>query len=356
MNIKSGLIIVSCICLFQVNVWAQPKAKNVIFMIGDGMGINQVYAAMTAQGGHLNLEKCTASGFSKTYSANKYITDSAAGGTALATGSKTKNNMIGLAPDSVTKLWSSLYFAEQKGLATGIVVTVAVTHATPASFYAHQISRKMSEEIALDLLNADVDVVIGGGRDDFEKRSDKQNLKTQFEAKNYQVVHSEKALDKIEQGKVLALLDDKDMPVASKRGDMLPNSVEKAISILSQDSAGFFLMVEGSQIDYQGHNNNTNELINEMVDFDKAIGKALEFAAKDGNTLVVITADHETGAFSILDGNFETGKVDGKFNSFYHSGVPVPVFAFGPGSEQFNGWMENIDFRDKLLNALGIKH
>ena len=353
MKIKSLFTVV--ISLFALTLFAQPKAKNVIFMIGDGMGINQVYAAMTANGGHLNLEKCTASGYSKTYSSNKYITDSAAGGTALAAGAKTKNNIIGLAPDSTTKLLSSLYFAEKNGLATGIVVTVAVTHATPAAFYAHQISRKMSEEIALDLLDANVDVVIGGGRDDFEKRSDKIDLKSQFEAKDYQVVHTEKALDKIQNGKVLALLEKKDMPIASKRGDMLPNSVEKAISILSQDSAGFFLMVEGSQIDYQGHNNNTSELIKEMIDFDKAIGKALDFAMKDGNTLVVITADHETGGFSIMDGNFETGKVDGKFTTFYHTGVPVPVFAFGPGSEQFNGWMENIDFRDKLLKALGIK-
>lgn len=354
MKLKSFITALSV--LFVVSVFAQPKAKNVIFMIGDGMGINQVYAAMTANGGHLNLEKCTASGYSKTYSSNKYITDSAAAGTALATGSKTKNNMIGLAPDSVTPLQSSLYFAKKNGLATGIVVTVAVTHATPAAFYAHQVSRKMSEAIALDLLDADIDVIIGGGRNDFEKRSDQVDLKAQFETKNYQLVRNQKALAKIQSGKVLALLEEKDLAVASKRGDMLPNSVEKAIQLLSQDTAGFFLMVEGSQIDYQGHNNHTKELVKEMIDFDNAIGKALEFAMKDGNTLVVITADHETGGFSILDGNFKTGKVDGNFSSTYHTGVPVPVFAFGPGSEQFNGWMENVDFRDKLLNALGISY
>lgn len=352
MKLKS--LITGLCFVFALSVFAQPKAKNVIFMIGDGMGINQVYAAMTANGGHLNLEKCTASGYSKTYSSNKYITDSAASGTALATGSKTKNNMLGLAPDSTTLLLSSLHLAQKHGLATGIVVTVAVTHATPAAFYAHQISRKMSEAIALDLLEADIDVVIGGGRNDFEKRTDKQDLKSEFEAKNYQVVRNQKALNKIEHGKVLALLADKDMPVASKRGDMLPNSVEKALQILSQDTAGFFLMVEGSQIDYQGHNNHTPELIKEMLDFDNAIGKALDFAMNDSNTLVVITADHETGGFSILDGSFKTGKVDGVFSSTYHTGIPVPVFAYGPGSEQFNGWMENSDFRDKLLNALGI--
>ncbi|HPW90062.1 MAG TPA: alkaline phosphatase [Paludibacteraceae bacterium] len=349
MKFKS-IVLVFNLILFQVAVLAQPKAKNVIFMIGDGMGINQVYAAMTANGGHLNLEKCTASGYSKTYSANKYITDSAAGGTALATGTKTNNNMLGVAPDSVTKLWSSLYFAKEQGLSTGIVVTVSVTHATPASFYAHQTSRNMRREITQDLLKSDIDVIIGGGLNNFNKKT-----KVQFEAKNYQIVETEEGLENLRQGKVLALLASKDLPSASKRGEMLPNSVEKAISILSQDTAGFFLMVEGSQIDYQGHARNTTELINEMLDFDKAIGKALDFAEQDGNTLVVITADHETGAFTILDGNFETGEVKGKFNSFYHTGVPVPVFAYGPGSEQFNGWQENTDFRDKILNALNIK-
>lgn len=333
---------------------AQPKAKNVVFMIGDGMGINQIYAALTANGGTLNIEQCPVTGFSKTYSASHYITDSAAGGTALATGSKTRNNMVGLAPDSVTPLYSSLYYAGKNGKATGIVVTCPLTHATPADFYAHQISRKMYDEIALDMFAADIDVLIGGGRRNLEQRADGQNLSRQFADKGYDVVYTEKALLKSKSQKILAPLADIDMPIASKRGDYLPQAVEKAIEVLARDTNGFFLMVEGSQIDYQCHNNNCEEMILEMLDFDRAIGKVLDFARKDGNTLVVITADHETGALAIINGDFATGSVECKFNKPDHSGVPVPVFAFGPGAERFTGMQQNTDFRNKLLDAMGI--
>lgn len=333
---------------------AQPKVKNVVFMIGDGMGINQIYAALTANGGSLNIEQCPITGFSKTYSANNYITDSAAGGTALATGSKTRNNMVGLAPDSITPLYSSLYYAGQNGKATGIVVTCPLTHATPADFYAHQISRKMYDEIALDMLAADIDVLIGGGRQNLEQRADGQSLSRQFADKGYDVVYTEADLLKSNSPKILAPLADIDMPIASERGDYLPSAVEKAIEVLARDTNGFFLMVEGSQIDYQCHNNNGEEMIREMLDFDRAIGKVLDFARKDGNTLVVITADHETGALSIINGDFATGHVECKFNKPDHSGVPVPVFAFGPGAERFAGVQQNIDFRDKVLDAMGI--
>ncbi|MGN0187519.1 MAG: alkaline phosphatase [Paludibacteraceae bacterium] len=349
---KSLIILFTCMAGM---VYAQPKAKNVIFMIGDGMGINQIYAALTANGGSLNIEQCPVTGFSKSYSASNYITDSAAGGTALATGTKTRNNMVGLAPDSTTVLRSSLYYAERNGKATGIVVTCPLTHATPASFYAHQVSRHMYEEIALDLLDANIDVMIGGGRQHLEKRKDGQNLSKKFADKGYEVVYTEQALQNSTADKILAPLADIDMPVASKRGNYLPDAVEKAIATLARDTNGFFLMVEGSQIDYQCHNNNAEEMVCEMRDFDNAIGKALEFARQDGNTLVVITADHETGALSILNGDFEAGTVECQFNTTGHSGVPVPVFVFGPGAEQFTGIQQNTDFRDKVLRLMGIE-
>lgn len=348
---------IASFCLAVVCCWslaAQPQVRNVIFMIGDGMGINQIYAGMTANGGSLNVEQCPVTGFSKSYSANKYITDSAAGGTALATGTKTNNNMVGLAPDSTTVLHSSLYYAAQNGKATGIVVTCPLTHATPASFYAHQVSRHMYEEIALDLLKADIDVMIGGGRKHLEQRADGRNLSKQFADKGYDVVYTEAELFASDRPKILAPLADIDMPIASERGDYLPNAVEKAIETLSHDENGFFLMVEGSQIDYQCHNNNGDEMIREVRDFDNAIGKALDFARKDGHTLVVITADHETGALSIINGDFATGTVECKFNKTDHSGVPVPVFAFGPGAERFTGMQQNIDFRNKVLELMGI--
>ncbi len=347
-------ILVFVALIFCTLLSAQPKAKNIIFMIGDGMGLNQIYAAMAANGGSLNLEKCPIVGLSKTYSASDFITDSAAGGTALATGSKTNNGMIGLAPDSTILLFSSLYYAAQNGKATGIVVTSPLTHATPASFYAHRISRHMYEEIATDLLSADIDVMIGGGRKHFENRTDNQNLSEKFREKGYEVLYSEAEFLASKSDKIFAPLADVDLPKASERGDYLPNAVAKTIEILSQDENGFFLMVEGSQIDYQGHGNNCEEMICEVRDFDKAIGKALEFAEKDGNTLVVITADHETGGLTILDFDDETGKVDCEFSTNGHTGVPVPIFAFGPGAEKFAGIQQNADLCDKVLEILGI--
>ena len=140
----------------NANAIRSALAKNVIFMIGDGMGLNQLYAGMTANGGTLNIERCTHTGLAKTYSANSYITDSAAGGTALATGSKTNNGMIGMNADSVA-VESVLSAAEEAGMATGLVATVRITHATPASFYAHQINRGMYQEIAVDMLTSGVD-------------------------------------------------------------------------------------------------------------------------------------------------------------------------------------------------------
>lgn len=330
------------------------RAKNVIFMVGDGMGINQVYAALTANGGSLNVLQFPVTGFSQTQSANRYITDSAAGGTALATGTRTNNGMVGLAPDSVTPLRSSLYCAAKHGKSTGIVVTCPLTHATPAAFYGHQINREMHEELALDLLAADIDVMIGGGRNVFDKRVDNQPLIEQFTRKGYAVALNETDLQSTDSRRIFAPLYMLDLPVATKRGNYLPQAVEKAIDVLSKNHNGFFLVVEGSQIDYQCHNNNTDEMVAEMQDFDRAIGVALDFARRDGNTLVVVTADHETGLMSIVDGNFDEKTVECKFNSNYHSGAPVPVFAFGPGAERFAGFQKNTDFRNKILEILGI--
>jgi alkaline phosphatase len=136
---------------------------------------------------------------------------------------------------------------------------------------------------------------------------------------------------------------------------MLPVSTETAINILSQDKDGFFMMVEGSQIDWGGHENNTSYIAEEMLDFDKAIGKALDFAANDGKTLIVVTADHETGGFSIPGGDIKAGMVSGGFNTGGHTGVMVPVFAYGPGAEKFAGIMENTDVAKHLISFISKK-
>jgi len=347
-------LLTSIIFLSFQSVSAQKTPKNVVFMIGDGMGIAQVYAAMVANGNSLNLERCTYSGFSKTYSSNKFTTDSGAGGTALACGVKTKNGMIGMSPDSLS-VQSILELSSKNRLATGIVVACAVTHATPASFIAHQINRDMYDDIATDYLKTDIDVFIGGGRKYFEMRNDGRNLTNELKEKNYQIAYKLDDVKAIKNGKLAGLLYDDQNPNMPERGKMLPDATMAAIDILSTNKKGFFLMVEGSQIDWAGHDNNASQVVKEMLDFDQTIGHVLDFAKKDGNTLVIITADHETGGLTILDGKFGSDQMQTIFTTKNHTGVPVPVFAYGPGAENFSGFMENISFKAKLEKLLKLK-
>jgi alkaline phosphatase len=332
---------------------SNKKVKNVILLIGDGMGVAQIYAGMTANRGKLNLELCPISGFHKTYSAEDYITDSAAGATAFSIGKKTYNSAIGVDNDSIAQK-TILEIAEEKGLATGLVATSSITHATPASFIAHQKSRKMQEEIAADFLKTDIDLFIGGGTSFFENRKDKRNLIKELEQKGYQFLSTIDQVSKSSSNKIAALLAKDGMPKFSEgRGDMLSIAAKKAIEILDKNDKGFFLMVEGSQIDWAGHDNNLQYSVDEMLDFDKVIGEVLEFAAKDGETLVIITADHETGGLSLPAGNLKQGRVEGSYSTDYHTGVMVPVFAFGAGASAFSGIYENIAIYDKIKQALG---
>ena len=329
------------------------KVKNVIFMIGDGMGLNQLYAGMTANGGNLNIERCTHIGLAKTYSANSYITDSAAGGTALATGNKTNNGMIGMNADSVA-VKSVLSMAEEAGMATGLVATVRITHATPAAFYAHQINRGMYEEIAVEMLTSGVDFFVGGGRNNFEIRKDSLNYSDSLRNANYNIVYS---IDSVEAPVLLpfgALCANSDMPKASERGNFLPDAVDLAIKSLDAQREGFFLMVEGSQIDYQSHGNNTEGVVDEVLDFDRAIRVALDFAERDGETLVVITADHETGGMTIMNGSYNDSTITAQFNTGGHTGTMVPIYSFGPQANQFTGIMENTEIPLHIKKALGL--
>lgn len=332
-----------------------PVVKNVIFMIGDGMGLAQMYAGMTANKGSLNLERIQTVGLAKTYSLDGFITDSAASGTAIACGKKTTNGTIGLDKDG-NWLKSILDYAADNAMATGFVVTSSVTHATPASFYAHQKSRSMEEEIALDLLKSDIDVFIGGGRDFFEKRTDNIDITRQLKNKGYQIVYKLDDMKAIQAGKLGALLADNPMPYAKDRGNMLPTSVEIAIRLLEKNKDGFFLMVEGSLIDYAGHNNNPEQVATEVLDFDKAIKVALDYAERNPETLVIVTADHETGGLSLVGGDIENGNVDMSFATGGHTGIMVPVYAFGPGAEDFSGIYENTEFLPRLLKLLRIEN
>lgn len=329
------------------------KPKKVIMMIGDGMGVSQVFAGLTANGGHLFLDNFKQVGFSKTQSSDNYITDSAAGGTALSTGQKTYNGAIGVNTDTVA-VKTILEMAEEHGLATGLVSTSAITHATPASYIAHQGSRGSYEDIAADFLKTDIDVFIGGGYKHFAVRADKRDLTKELQDKGYQVLRNMDEIYQVKEGKLAGLTADEHNNPAGKRLMSLPRSTETALNILDQNKKGFFIMIEGSQIDWGGHANNTIYIVNEMLDFDQTIGKALEFAANDGETLIIVTADHETGGLAIAGGDMKSGVVKGAFSSGDHTAVMVPVFSYGPGSENFTGIMENTDIAKKIIDLMGF--
>lgn len=336
------------------DVEAKKRPKNVILMIGDGMGLAQIYTGMVKNGNKLELERSTFTGLMKTYSANNFTTDSGAGGTAIATGVKTKNGMIGMNPDSVA-VESILEKAEKNNLATGMVVACAVTHATPASFIAHQVNRNLYEEIAADYLKTDIDVFIGGGKKYFSERVDGKNLIQELENNKYQVVYSQDDLKKLNKGKVAGLLYDDHNPPMPARGNMLPASTAKAIDLLDDNHKGFFMMVEGSQIDWACHANDSDWVAREVLDFDQTVGVALDYAAKSKNTLVIVTADHETGGLTLPKGNLKDNKYESEFSTKDHSGVPVIVFAYGPGAEEFAGFMENTDIKGKIETLLKLK-
>ena len=342
---------------YEVQNYVQPNRKkhpkNIILMIGDGMGLAQVYSAMTANGGHLFLENFKNIGFSKTYSSDNYITDSGAGGTALSSGIKTYNGAIGVDPDK-RPVPSIRELAEKKGLKTGLVSTSAITHATPASFIAHTASRDNYEDIAADFLKTNIDVFIGGGIKNFEARKDGRNLSKELRDNGYQVLYNIEDIQKVKSGKLAGFTaKEHDLPMP-ERGEVLVPATQTAINLLSQGAKGFFLMVEGSEIDFLAHENKTPGVILETLDFDRAIGAALKFAASNGETLIIVTADHETGGMTINGGDYKTGKVIAKYTSGGHTGIAVPIYAFGPGAEQFTGFMENIDIAKKMMNLLKL--
>lgn len=329
------------------------KVKNVILMIGDGMSLMHQYSAWSANGGKLNLENCPVVGLSKTYCTNKLITDSGAAGTAMATGQKTNYHSVGVDVNG-TALPSLTDFAQDKGLATGIVVTCRLNDATPAAFCANSADRDDAEKIAADYVNCGVDFVFGGGRKHFLQREDNRNLVTELQSKGYQTPYSWDELEKIKNGKVFALVDTLDLQKPKERGDILGDASMKAIDMLSKNKKGFFMMIEGSQLDDYGHFNDLDLLMQEVHDFDRTIGRVLQWAEQDGETLVIVTADHETGGLTLVNGDKNQNTIVGKFSTGGHSGVMVPVYAYGPMADQFTGIYENTAIFDKIKKLLKL--
>jgi alkaline phosphatase len=330
------------------------KPKNVILMIGDGMGTAHIFAAMTANGGELYLNNFKHVGFSKSQSANRFITDSGAAGTAIATGHKANNSAVGMDAD-YNPVPSVLKIAQKNNLATGVVVTTSLLDATPASFFAHVPNRNMMPEIATALVASDMDVFIGSGREHFIDRYDGLDLIAELTEKGYQVFDTITDLVNVKDGRLVGFLSPSEGRV-NERGDQLSITTEVALNILKNNRKGFFLMVEAAQIDNAGHENDMIYLMEEMLDFDRTIGKVLEFAAKDGKTLVIVTSDHETGGLTLTNGDIQSGKITGHFSTGGHTGVMLPVFAYGPGADEFTGIFKNTSFLNKFITLLKLKN
>jgi alkaline phosphatase len=340
-----------------VNV-VQPAGKtikNVIFMIGDGMGFEQVSVGWVANGGKLNMmDQMPVLGASLTYCTDQLVTDSCAGGTALAIGKKTKYGFIGV-DENGEPVESTLQYAKRaRGMKTGVTVTCRINDATPADFCIHGESRKDEEGLAAQYLDANVDFISGGGTHFWNQREDGRNLIEEMKAKGYTYVDKWEDIAGACGNKFLGLYGEYDLDPSLDRGPVLMESTKKAIEMLDNEN-GFFLMVEGSQIDDYAHKRQVGQMVEELFDFDKVIGYVLDWAAKDGETLVVVTADHCTGGISLLQGSLEERTVKVHYSTKGHNGILVPVFAFGPGAEAFAGVHENAEIGQIVYRLLGRK-
>ena len=314
------------------------------------MSTPQICATMLSTEKTTSFEQFPVSGLVKTYSKSHKITDSAAGGTAIAIGQKTNNGMIGMNADSIPAP-SILEILSDKGMKTGVIATSYITHATPASFVAKNINRNNYEEIANDFANCEkVDLLIGGGRKHFNKRSDGLNLIEKMQADGWNYYDTLINID-TKAEKILVLADENHLPPYQQRGDFLSDATSIALKNL-ENKNGFFLMIEGSQIDFACHNNDSTYLVNELLDFNNTINVVLDFAKENPNTLVIVTADHETGGLSIIDPGGRYTKTEFNFSNGSHSPLLVPIFALGPGADDFTGIMDNTDIMKKILETL----
>lgn len=349
------LFVISVIALSSVTINAQKDTpKNIILMIADGTGVSQISASQFYSSKPSNYERFKTIGLIKTSSASSLITDSAAGATAFSAGIKTYNGAIAVDTDTIP-VTTILEEVQKKGFSTGLIATSTITHATPASFYAHQKYRKMELEIAEDLATANVDFFAGGGRKFFENREDGKNLVASLEEQGYVM-----QLDRLDPSKKMRknkkygyILADDGMPrLLDGRGSFLYDVTKLGLKKMSKNKDRFFLMIEGSQIDWGGHANDADYLISELIDFDTVLGQVLDYAEKDGNTLVIVTADHETGGFTLAaeEGNYN--KIKPSFSTGGHSAAMVPVFAYGPGASSFAGIYENTEIYTKMKDLL----
>tara|TARA_B100000575_G_scaffold275664_1_gene260461 strand:- start:2496 stop:3458 length:963 start_codon:yes stop_codon:yes gene_type:complete len=319
-------------------------------MIADGAGLSQITASMYKNQNKSNLEIFKVIGLQKTHSENSLITDSAASGTAIACGIKTINGAIGV--DSKNRSYQSiLKICEKKGYNSGMIVTSSIVHATPASFYANVISRADYQEIAYQLSESQVDFFIGGGEKHFTKRNDKKNLIT--EMKDWEFVNDLNQFDSSTSMKVGYFISYDEPPSLIKgRKPLLDIGLNSMLKKLNSLNEPFFLLVEGSQVDWGGHDNDLEYITSEYIEFDRAIGVALKFVNENPNTLLVVTADHETGGLGITSKNVEKLNSKVRFSTKGHTASMVPVFSKGVGSKEFSGIYDNTEIFNKMMLQL----
>ena len=362
MNRRWVGLLIAVFVACSLSIAAEGAApKSVILLIGDGMGVSHITAGKYAKG-NLALERFKTAGLLTTYSQNALVTDSAAAGTALATGYKTYNGAISISPDR-KPLKTLLEYAEERGKDSGLVVSCSITHATPACFVAHVDDRRKETDIAGQIAASGVDVFFGGGWGYFvpkttegSYRTDESNLLARLSTTMKVIRTPEEFAALGEERRVAGLFFRQHPPAADERKPSLSQMAAKAIDILSRNRKGFFLMIEGSQIDWGAHDNNKDRVIQEVTDFDEAVGAAMDFAQRDGRTLVVVTADHETGGFAVLDGSVENKTITkGGFVTGGHTAAMVPVFAYGPGSEILGGIHDNTFVARTIIGYWGGK-
>lgn len=333
---------------------AGKRVRNVILLIGDGMGLAHLsLMEIEQQFQPTAFERAEAVALVATRSANNRVTDSAAAGTALATGTKTDNSTVGLSPEGEV-LTSMMERARDKGLATGLVVTSELQHATPAAFYAHARKRGDYATINEQLTACDFDVLMGGGAHWLNGA-----CREQLAQRGYHVATTLDEAEQVDKGRLVAVMSEGHLPDQPVRGDYLPRATQKALDLLSGDKDGFLLMVEGSLIDGASHARDAARTLAEMRDFERAVAVAMDFADEHPGTLVVVTADHETGGLTLPSGKSdftlsESG-IDYRFSTGSHTAVRVPAYFYGCGANRFEPMMENIELSERIMQLLRLR-
>jgi alkaline phosphatase len=346
---RNRLILILTILLFWVfaGLAAGAPPRNVVILIGDGMGFEQVKAAgMYKNGspGTLAFEAFPHTGQVTTYSANSSVTDSAAAATAIATGFKVNNDVISvLLPGDGRELQTLLEFFKALGRSTGLVTTTYITHATPAGFGAHEPSRNSTNAIAADYLTQTrPDVLFGGGAYGMSASS--------AQAAGYTVVSTAAemlALDTETAAMVSGQFGSGQLPYELGWNSNLPHlsqMAETALHILDNDPDGFFLMIEGGLIDWAGHANHLPNTVWETIEFAETVQKVVDWAAGRTDTLIIVTADHETGGLTVTANNGINNYPTVTWSTTGHTGANVPVYALGANARLISGTMDNTGF------------